>query len=109
MKYKGYEALIKYDEDANILHGVVLNLKDIITFEADCVADIEEAFHDSVDDYLDFCAERGEEPEKPFSGRIALRLSPRLHSEISTMAMKESKSINSVIIEAVESYAMKNL
>jgi predicted HicB family RNase H-like nuclease len=33
---------------------------------------LEKAFRDSVDDYLDFCAERGEEPDKPFSGRFML-------------------------------------
>ncbi len=107
MIYKGYEAIVEYDEDAKILHGEVLNLKDVITFEADCTADLEHAFKDSVDDYLEFCKERGQSPEKPFSGRIVVRMPPELHREATTAAKKKKESINSLIIEALQTYVMK--
>ena len=47
MAYKGYEALVQYDEDAEILHGEVLNLKDVITFQGRSVAELKQAFADS--------------------------------------------------------------
>jgi predicted HicB family RNase H-like nuclease len=65
MKYKNYEASVTYDEDARIFHGEVLHLRDVITFQGESVNELEQAFHDSVDDYLEFCKERGEKPEKP--------------------------------------------
>ncbi|MCC6636586.1 MAG: type II toxin-antitoxin system HicB family antitoxin, partial [Ignavibacteriaceae bacterium] len=55
MDYKGYEAVVNYDEEAKIFSGEVINTKDVITFKADSVIEIEKAFHDSVDDYLEFC------------------------------------------------------
>jgi predicted HicB family RNase H-like nuclease len=58
MEYKGYIANAEFDDGARIFHGDVVNLRDVITFEADTVDDLLQAFHDSVDDYLDFCAER---------------------------------------------------
>jgi predicted HicB family RNase H-like nuclease len=54
------------------LHGEVINIKDVITFQAKSVDELA-AFKDSTDDYLEFCAERGEKPDKPFSGKVMLR------------------------------------
>lgn len=57
-----------------MFHGEVIDLRDVITFQGTSVEELERAFQDSVDDYLEFCEERGEEPDKPFSGRLMLRL-----------------------------------
>lgn len=65
MKYKGYTGDVEYDDEAKIFHGEVLGIKDVVTFQGTTVNEIEQAFKDSVDDYLAFCAERGEEPDQP--------------------------------------------
>ncbi len=76
MTYKGYEAIVEYDEDAELLHGEVMNLRDVITFQGQSVAELKQAFADSVEDYLAFCKERGEEPEKPYSVSLSCALTP---------------------------------
>jgi predicted HicB family RNase H-like nuclease len=76
MEYKGYLSRIEFDDEANIFHGEVINIRDVITFQGKSVDELRKAFEDSVEDYLAFCAERGEEPNKPFSGRFTVRLSP---------------------------------
>ncbi|MFI4955983.1 MAG: type II toxin-antitoxin system HicB family antitoxin [Gammaproteobacteria bacterium] len=65
LEYKGYIGHIEYDEDARILHGEVLLVRGVITFQGESVHEIENAFHDSVDDYLQFCKSQNIEPEKP--------------------------------------------
>ena len=105
MKYKGYEAVIEYDEEAQIFHGEVLHLRDVITFQGESVRQLEQAFQESVDDYLDFCAQRGEEPEKPYSGKLIVRLDPQLHKVITYQARRSNKSINAWIAEALEHYS----
>ncbi|MDF5730540.1 MAG: type II toxin-antitoxin system HicB family antitoxin [Rhizonema sp. PD38] len=97
MIYKGYEAIVEFDDDAEIFHGEVINLRDVITFQGKSVEELKQAFHDSVDVYLDFCLEHGEEPEKPFSGKFVVRISPNLHKAISIRAKKEGQSLNSWI------------
>ncbi|MBD2253993.1 type II toxin-antitoxin system HicB family antitoxin [Nostoc parmelioides] len=97
MKYKGYEAIVEFDDEAEIFHGEIINLRDVITFQGDSVKELKQAFHDSVDDYLEFCQERGEEPEKPFSGKLMLRINPELHKTIAIKAKKEGQSLNSWI------------
>ncbi|MCG3772486.1 MAG: hypothetical protein JW384_03700 [Nitrosomonadaceae bacterium] len=64
MEYKGYTGSAEGDNEAGILHGEVINIKDVITFQAESIKDLLSAFQESVDDYLEFCAARGEDPDK---------------------------------------------
>ncbi len=66
MDYKGYEAVVNYDEEAKICSGEVINTRDVITFHAESVPELEKAFQDSVDDYLEFCESRGQKAAKVF-------------------------------------------
>ena len=101
MEYKGYFAKVVFDDDADIFHGEVINLRDVITFEGETVRELKVAFHDSVDDYLAFCSVRGEEPEKPYSGKFVVRLEPELHKNITIEARKAGKSLNIWIKNAI--------
>jgi predicted HicB family RNase H-like nuclease len=60
MTYKGCEAAVEYDEDAEIFHGEVINLRDVITFQGRSAAELTTAFAGSVEDYLAFCREQRE-------------------------------------------------
>jgi predicted HicB family RNase H-like nuclease len=66
------------------------------------VAELKQAFQDSVEDYLAFCAERGEAPEKPYSGRFSVRMEPELHRKITVKARLVDKSLNSWINDTLE-------
>jgi predicted HicB family RNase H-like nuclease len=44
----------------------------VITFQGTTVDELIQAFQDSIDDYIDWCEERRERPEKPFSGKFNL-------------------------------------
>ena len=62
MEYKGYIGKVEIDDAAGILHGEVINIRDEVTFEGASVAEMQKAFRESVDDYLEFCAQRRESP-----------------------------------------------
>ncbi|NIM12130.1 MAG: toxin-antitoxin system HicB family antitoxin [Candidatus Aminicenantes bacterium] len=102
MTYKGYYGVVQYDDEAKIFHGEVVNTRTVITFQGTTVDEIEQAFHDSVDDYLDWCKERGKEPEKPFSGKFVLRISPELHRQLNLKAKLNNTSLNSFIVHTLE-------
>ena len=101
MEYKGYNAVVTYDNDLGILHGEVIDTRDVITFQARSVDDLEVEFQRSVDDYLKFCEERGREPDKPFSGKVALRMDPETHRSIVGVARTSGKSLNTWILDAI--------
>ena len=99
MKYKGYFGEVSFDNEAKIFHGEVVGLKDVITFQGKTVDEIEQSFKDSIDDYLNWCEERGEQPEKTYSGNIHLRMTPDLHAHLSLEAMRQNMSLNTLINE----------
>ena len=102
LKYKDYIGHVEFDTDAGIFHGEVLDTCDVITFQGTSVAELEQAFRDSIDDYLEFCAQRGEKPDKPFSGRLMLRLPPALHRQVYARARRDGKSLNQWITETLQ-------
>lgn len=99
LEYQGYTGHAEFDAEAGLFHGEVLDTRDIITFQGTSVGELAQAFRDSVDDYLEFCRERNEEPDKPFSGRMMLRLPPELHRMAYVEAKKAGKSLNQWITD----------
>lgn len=102
MEYKGYMGKVEFDDDAGIFHGEVINVRDVITFQGESVQEIRQAFQDSIEDYLEFCASRNEDPEKPFSGMFTVRIPPELHRKIYIQARTSDKSLNSWVSETFE-------
>ena len=102
IEYKGYMARVEFDDEAGIFHGEVINIRDVITFHGKSVDELRQALEDSVEDYFDFCTQRGEEPEKPFSGRFTLKLSPEQHRKVILAAERAGKGVDTWIAELLE-------
>ncbi len=100
LEYKGYVGTVEADE--GVFTGRVIGLRDVITFEGATFAEIEQAFHDSIDDYLAFCAQRGEQPDRPYSGKIPLRVDPEIHRRAAARAEAEGISLNQWIARRIE-------
>ena len=102
MRYKGYTASVEFDDGVGVFHGEVVNARDVITFEGTSADELVRAFHDSVEDYLAFCQERSEPPEKPFSGNLMVRLGPQLHARAYVSAKRAGISLNAWISQLIE-------
>jgi predicted HicB family RNase H-like nuclease len=92
--YKGYTARLTVEPESGIISGRVLDLRDVLYFEAETPREAVQAFHDTVDDYLAWCTEDGRAPDKPYSGRLPFRTKPETHRKIALAAAKAGKSIN---------------
>ncbi len=102
MNYKGYVGSVEYDDEAHIFAGEVINTKSVITFQGTSVEELENEFKASVDDYLEWCKEDGIEPEKPYSGKFNVRISPSFHSQIAIAAKKLNISLNSFVEKSLK-------
>ena len=102
MEYKGYIGKVEFDAEAGMIHGEVIHTRDVITFQGDSVAEVKRAFHESVDDYLEFCQTRGESPDKPFSGQFVTRIPPDLHRQVNVAAQLSGKSLNAWVVEQLQ-------
>ncbi|MGE4405176.1 type II toxin-antitoxin system HicB family antitoxin [Pseudomonas sp.] len=102
MNYKGYAARIEYsDEDASFV-GHIAGIRDVIGFHGESVQELRVAFEEAVDDYLDTCAKLERTPQKPYSGKLSLRLEPALHASVAVKAELAHKSINQWVAEVLE-------
>ncbi|WP_460450180.1 type II toxin-antitoxin system HicB family antitoxin [Alsobacter sp. SYSU BS001988] len=83
-----------------------MNLRDVITFAGRSVVELKKALEDSVEDYLSFCKERGEEPEKPYSGQFVVRVEPPVHRAAVTAAKRAGVSLNQWVASVIEREAV---
>ncbi len=104
LQYKGYFTNIAFSVEDKVLHGKIEGIDDLVTFESDSILDIEEEFHNAVDDYLDFCKEVGKEPTKAYKGSFNVRIDPQLHKKIALEAAKKGISLNQAVEKAIEQY-----
>lgn len=104
MEYKGYTAgPIDFDVEGGTFSGTVSGLRDVIHFEGSNARELAKAFRESIDTYLEFCAENGQPPDRPFNGRILVRTEPGLHRKAALRAAAEGVSLSQWISRQIES------
>lgn len=111
MKYKGYLGSIEIDMEEKVLHGKVLFINGLITFEAVKfdIDELQQAFEESVNEYLADCEELGITPEKTCKGQFNVRIPPELHVNANLAAKRNNESLNALVKRALESELYGNL
>lgn len=105
LTYKGYHAVINFDADDDILVGEVVGINDSLNFHATSSKEIVKVFHDSIDNYLALCKKIKKNPEKEYSGRFSVRISPESHKKIHLAAEEKGISLSRAIEDAITQYA----
>jgi len=67
LEYSGLQGSVEVSLEDSVLHGRVLCIDDLVTFEAQTPEGLRQAFEQQVNEYLAFCEEEGVVPDKPFS------------------------------------------
>ena len=101
MHYKGYTTKVEYSAEDACLIGRIIGIKDIVVFHGDSVPEFKAAFEEAVDDYLAFCAKKGQEPPKPYSGKITLNVPPEIHARLAVKAEKSGVSIKDYLLKTL--------
>lgn len=81
LEYKGYYTKVQFDSESMKLYGKIEGISDFVIFECSDINQIEKEFHAAVDDYWEFCAEVGKEPDKEYKGNFNVTISSELHKE----------------------------
>lgn len=105
LEYKGYFGSAEYSAEDHVLHGKLLYIRSLVTYEASDVEKLEQAFREAVDDYLEMCKSEGLKPEVPFKGSFNVRIGRILHRKLALEAAHRGVSLNSLIVEALEKEA----
>ena len=103
LEYKGYKGSVEYSKEDNCLFGKVQGMsKALILYEGNTLEELRKDFEDGVDSYLEACKADGIEPEKPYSGRLNLRMSSELHSRVAAFVATTGTTINDFINKAIK-------
>ena len=107
MTYQGYVARMEYSEADGCFVGHIAGISDVIGFHGESVDELRSAFTEAVDDYLETCARLGRTPQKPYSGKVMLRIDPALHARAAALAEAEGKSLNVWTQEQIQKAVMR--
>ena len=102
MNYRGYFANVEFDAEDHIFIGHIIGIRDVVGFHGEAVTELESAFREAVDNYLASCKELGQEPNKPYSGNLMLRIPSEVHAAVAVAAESSGKSINQWAAKALE-------
>ncbi len=94
MTHRGCAAHIEYSEEDQAFVGHIAGIRDVVGFHGESVQELRAAFTEAVDDYLETCAKLGRSPQKPYSGKIMLRVDPAIHARAAAAAEAQGKSLN---------------
>lgn len=104
LQYKGYHTIIEYDTETYMLRGKIEGINDFVNFQSENPKEIEQEFHNAVDDYLEFCKEVGKDPDKEYKGTFNVRIQPDLHKKLAFIALKNGESLNATVEKAIQAY-----
>lgn len=101
MTYKNYSARVEYSDEDSCFVGRIAGINDVVGFHGESVAELKKAFYHAVEDYLDACVKIGKSPQRPYSGKMLLRIDPSLHAKVAIMAETKGKSLNAWVQETL--------
>lgn len=102
IEHKGYTGVFEYDPELDVLTGHVVDIGDEIYFEGKSIDEVRKNMASLVDEYLRVCEERGDDPDRPFSGNLRLRMDSQLHRQVVREAAISGTSLNRYIVEALK-------
>ncbi len=102
IEYKAYHGAVAFDPELDKFHGRVVNTRTVISFYGSSVEQLREEMAASVDTYLEVCEEEGIHPDRPYSGKFMVRITPELHRDMALAAASEGKSMNEWLSETLE-------
>ena len=102
LHYKDYVGSVEFSEEDAVFHGKVIGIKPLLSFEGDSVSTLVEDFRNAVDEYLEFCAEKGKQPERPFKGSFNVRIGAELHRKAAMTAALRGMSLNMLVEDAIK-------
>ena len=102
MEYNGYHAKIEFDQEDQIFVGHVLGINDSINFHGQSVQELTTEFHNSVNNYVDYCLQIGKEPEREFKGSFNVRIKPKQQKKVALHAANEGITIKHFVSRAID-------
>jgi predicted HicB family RNase H-like nuclease len=107
LEHKDYIGTIAFSAEDKVFYGKIHAINDLVTFEGTSVEELEHAFIDAVEEYLETCKLIGKSPDKTYKGTFNVRVSQELHQKTALLASKVGINLNEVVKRAL-AYTVSN-
>lgn len=104
LNFNGYYGSVETSVADEVLHGKVLFISDLVTYEAETLGQLKQEFEAAVTDYLATCQLIGKKPEKSLSGQFNVRTGEDLHRKALIRSHADGKTLNAVVVAALDAY-----
>lgn len=101
LKYKDFIGSVNFSATDGVFFGKIEGIKSMVSFEGETVKELEQDFKNAVDDYIEYCKEHGIKPQKSYSGKLSITISPDEHSLIAKIAKTKGISVNAFVKNAI--------
>jgi predicted HicB family RNase H-like nuclease len=102
LRHKGYVAEIGYDESADAFHGRVIGIRDVIDFYGRTPDELRREFKAVIEEYLAWCREEGDKPEKTWLGKLTFRPTDEQRRRFITAATARRMSVNAWALSVLD-------
>jgi len=73
--------------------GHIAGIRDVVEFHGDSVQELKAAFEEAVEDYVATCEKLKPAQQRPYSGKVMLRIDPAIHARAAIRAEAEGNSL----------------
>lgn len=108
LTYKGYTGTIEASVEDGCLHGQLLFITDLVTYEGNTVDEIKTSFEEAVNHYLTYCKETGKPANKPYSGTFNVRVGQKVHRKAVEVAYHQGITLNDFVAQSIKSAIAQN-
>lgn len=102
LRHNGYTGSVEVSLEDGCLHGRLLHIDDVITYEGNTIAELQADFSRAVDTYVAHCLSIGKGPNRPYTGSFNVRLGAERHRWLAEHATATRRSINETMCAAVD-------
>jgi predicted HicB family RNase H-like nuclease len=100
--FKDFIGSVHFSADDRVFFGKIEGIDDLVTFEGKTVEEIQRAFKEAVEDYLELCKETKKPVFKSYKGSFNIRISPDLHRKAFEKSQSLGISLNQLVKQAIE-------
>jgi predicted HicB family RNase H-like nuclease len=103
LDHRGFQGTIMYSAEDKVLHGRIVGVRGLISYEGESVTDLESDFRLAVDDYISDMQKEGLAP-LPIAEVVPVSFSPALHERAVRFAEEHDQQLTDVVEEAVSKF-----
>jgi len=102
LQYDGFIGSVHFDTDAAVFYGKIEGIDDLVTFEGESVTELQQAFKEAIEDYIEICQQKGKPIHKSYKGSFNVNIPPELHRRAIQTSLMLGISLNQFVKKAIE-------